>query len=92
MTAWWSLRFGGRLQAELVPMLLQDVVVETMTETRRENSPLTALDRCDGCSAAAAVRLRMPSGLDLLMCKHHHRKNASALSTQGAEIEETASG
>jgi len=66
--------------------------VDTMTETRPDTRPLTAQDRCDGCPARAAVRLRMRSGLELTLCTHHYRKNASALVSQGAVIEEKSDG
>jgi hypothetical protein len=34
----------------------------------------------------------MRSGLELTLCTHHYRKNASALVSQGAVIEEKSDG
>lgn len=53
-----------------------------MKEEVIEAAPLTALDRCDSCSAAAKVRVYMnESNLQLLFCGHHMRKNQDALKT-----------
>ena len=38
-----------------------------------ERPPLTALDRCDRCGAAAKVRAVLPGG-ELYFCGHHARK------------------
>lgn len=52
----------------------------TMKEEVIEAAPLTALDRCDACSAAAKVRVYMnESNLQLLFCGHHMRKNEASL-------------
>jgi hypothetical protein len=32
---------------------------------------ITATDRCDRCGAGARVRVRLPSGGELLFCGHH---------------------
>lgn len=48
-----------------------------MIETQEE-TPLTALDRCDRCSAAAKVRATLMNG-ELLFCGHHARKQGEAL-------------
>lgn len=51
---------------------------------------LTAADRCDRCNAQAYVRATL-SGLDLLLCAHHHREHGPALRDQGATVhDETA--
>lgn len=52
----------------------------TMQDRVTESAPLTAMDRCDACSAAAVVRVFMnESNLELLFCGHHMRKNQTAL-------------
>lgn len=52
----------------------------TMKEPVIESAPLTALDRCDACGAAALVRVHMKAtGLELLFCGHHMKKNQAAL-------------
>lgn len=60
-----------------------------MTTTTPE--PLTALDRCDRCSAQAYVRYDL-KGLDLLLCAHHKREHHDALLGKGAVVltDETA--
>jgi len=49
---------------------------------------LTAFDRCDsaGCAAAAYVRARLRSGLELVFCAHHGHELIPALAGQGASI------
>jgi hypothetical protein len=47
---------------------------------------LTALDRCDRCSARAKMQVVLPSGGELLFCAHHGRAHWSALTRQGAEF------
>ena len=49
--------------------------MNTAVETR---VPLTALDRCDKCAAAAMVRATLASG-ELLFCGHHAREIATPL-------------
>jgi hypothetical protein len=49
--------------------------MSTSTETRL---PLTALDRCDKCGAAAMVRATLVAG-ELLFCGHHGRSIATPL-------------
>jgi len=41
---------------------------------------------CDRCPAAAAVRVRLPSGSLLMLCGHHARRHAPALLVQGAVV------
>lgn len=51
------------------------------------SSPLTAADRCDRCSAAAQVRATLPSGGELLFCRHHATQHADRLRELDAVIE-----
>jgi hypothetical protein len=48
--------------------------------------PLTALDRCDRCSARALARVTLLSGGGLLLCAHHGREYQPALELQGATV------
>lgn len=55
-----------------------------MTQITTENpitvsAPLTALDRCDSCSAQAYVRATLVTG-DLLFCAHHAARFKEKLS------------
>lgn len=51
-----------------------------MTEAAIRELPLTAIDRCDACGAAAKVRVFMfDSELELLFCGHHMRKHEHKL-------------
>jgi hypothetical protein len=47
---------------------------------------LDATDRCDRCSARAAVVTEMPGGGTLLWCAHHYGENEVALTAGGAVI------
>ena len=47
---------------------------------------LTALDRCDRCSARALIATMSQSGSLLLWCTHHYQEYAEALSDAGAVI------
>ena len=49
-------------------------------------TPLTAADRCDRCSAAARIRTVLPSGLELLFCRHHYNEFGTGLRAQGAAV------
>lgn len=42
-------------------------------------APLTALDRCDRCGAAAKARVALEIGEPLMFCGHHFRQNEFAL-------------
>ncbi len=53
-------------------------------------NPLTAADRCDRCSAAARVRAVLPSGSELLFCKHHYNEHREGLEAKGAVLLEEA--
>ncbi|RZS36589.1 hypothetical protein EV193_107270 [Herbihabitans rhizosphaerae] len=46
---------------------------------------LTRLDRCDGCSAAAAHLVVLPEG-ELMFCGHHARKHGARLRELGAIV------
>ena len=52
-------------------------------------APLTRLDRCDRCSAAALVRVTLPRGGELQFCGHHARKHADRLVEIGAGFTST---
>ena len=57
-----------------------------MTDTLT-SSPLTAADRCDRCSAAAQVRATLPSGGQLLFCRHHANQHEDRLRELDAVID-----
>jgi hypothetical protein len=44
---------------------------------------LTALDRCDGCSARALTVATKPEHTDLLLCGHHTHVNRVSLIAKG---------
>ena len=48
--------------------------------------PLTVLDRCDRCGAAAATRAVLPSGGELLFCRHHTRQHRDRLLELAAQL------
>ena len=52
--------------------------------------PLTAADRCDRCSAAAKVRASLPSGGELLFCRHHFTEHEARLAEMGATVDQSA--
>jgi hypothetical protein len=52
------------------------------TEVARE---LTALDRCDSCSAAAQVIVTFLNG-ELMFCGHHAKEKADALKTKSVNV------
>ena len=47
---------------------------------------LTALDRCDRCGAQAYVRVVLPSGSELLFCRHHAKAHDDKLREMSAQI------
>jgi hypothetical protein len=49
-----------------------------MTATTTTQQPLTALDRCDKCDAAAMVRATLLTG-ELYFCGHHGRELSNKL-------------
>ncbi len=60
----------------------------TMARALAHIGRLTAMDRCDRCSAQAYVRVLLPSRLELMFCAHHNRQHASALAKVAAEIQD----
>lgn len=69
--------------------MTETVYDEPMAATQVQvQPPLTALDRCDRCGAAAYVRATLTSGLDLLFCGHHWRGNEQALLPKIASIQD----
>lgn len=50
--------------------------------------PLTAADRCDRCGAQAYLRVRLPSGGELLFCGHHGRRHSPKLKEVAADIQD----
>lgn len=52
---------------------------------------LTRADRCDRCGAAARVRAKLPSGLELLFCQHHANEHEAKLTELDAVLEFSAS-
>lgn len=48
---------------------------------------LTQADRCDRCSAAARVRVKLRSGAELLFCQHHASKHKAKLIELDAVLE-----
>lgn len=52
------------------------------TETRQ---PITALDRCDKCGAAAMVRATLVTG-ELYFCGHHARQIATPLVLKSIQV------
>lgn len=49
------------------------------------HKPLTALDRCDKCGAAAMVRATLLNG-ELLFCGHHGREVKDKLVAQSVTV------
>lgn len=56
-----------------------------MTTEVTSDRVLTALDRCDVCSAAAQVVATFLNG-ELMFCGHHARKNKESLTSKSANI------
>ena len=58
-------------------------------------TPLTRLDRCDRCGAAAMLRATLATGGELLFCGHHAREHGPALhllqARMSIEVSETHS-
>jgi hypothetical protein len=57
-----------------------------MTGTLMSSATLTAADRCDRCGAAAAVRVVLASGGELLFCGHHANEHSDRLEQMAAVI------
>jgi hypothetical protein len=51
------------------------------------SAELTRADRCDRCGAAARVRARLTSGLELLFCMHHANEHQAKLTEQAAVLQ-----
>jgi hypothetical protein len=49
-------------------------------------TPLTRLDRCDRCGAAAVLRAVLATGGELLFCGHHAREHGPALHVLEAQL------
>lgn len=58
------------------------MTLEAGTRSRQ----LTAVDRCDRCSARAVVETEMQGGSALLWCGHHFDSFHEALTSFGAEV------
>ena len=56
--------------------------MNSAVETR---APITVLDRCDKCGAAAMVRAKLTSG-DLYFCGHHAREMGTSLVLKSLEV------
>ncbi|KQU34926.1 hypothetical protein HQ325_20470 [Rhodococcus sp. BP-349] len=54
---------------------------ELLTDTT-----LTAADRCDRCGAGARVRAVLPTGGELLFCRHHANEHEARLLEMNATI------
>jgi HD superfamily phosphodiesterase len=50
-----------------------------VTTALAPHAPLNAADRCDRCGAQAYIRVKMPSGGELLFCAHHGRNHEAKL-------------
>lgn len=57
-----------------------------MTGTLTGPAPLTATDRCDRCGAAAAVRVTLAGGGELLFCGHHANEHSARLTELAAVL------
>ena len=60
-----------------------------MTAPTTAPPALIATDRCDRCGAAAAVRVALASGGELLFCGHHSREHLPKLAEISAVIHDT---
>lgn len=58
------------------------------TLTRPE---IARADRCDRCGAAARVRATLPSGAELLFCRHHANEHEARLIELAAVLEASSS-
>ena len=59
-----------------------------MTSALASHPPLTAGDRCDRCGAQAYLRVRMPSGGELLFCAHHGQAHEAKLREMSFDIQD----
>ena len=60
-----------------------------MTAPTTAPPALIATDRCDRCGAAAAVRVVLASGGELLFCGHHSREHLPKLAELSAVIHDS---
>lgn len=56
-----------------------------MIDTAHAQRELTALDRCDKCSARAMVRATLLTG-ELYFCSHHARETGYTLVQQSVQV------
>lgn len=59
---------------------------DDMTGTLTTSTTLTAADRCDRCGAAAAVRVVLANGGELLFCGHHANEHSARLEQMAAVV------
>lgn len=50
-----------------------------MTTAVAPSAALSAVDRCDRCGAQAYLRVKLPTGGELLFCAHHGREHGDKL-------------
>jgi hypothetical protein len=58
----------------------------TLTPPPETVAPFAADERCDRCTAAAKLRVRLAEGGELTFCGHHANKYAERLVQMGVEI------
>lgn len=51
-----------------------------------DTTTLSAADRCDRCGAGARVRATLPTGGELLFCRHHANEHEARLLELNATI------
>jgi hypothetical protein len=67
-----------------------DIVSTTLTPPPPTTAQLNADDRCDRCGARAQVRAILPTGGDLVFCRHHANKFGESLRQIAVEIIDTS--
>ena len=58
----------------------------TLTPPPETAAPPAAEERCDRCSAAGKLRVRLAEGGDLIFCGHHANKYAEQLVKIAVEV------
>ena len=58
----------------------------TLTPPPETAAPLAAEERCDRCSAAGKLRVRLADAGDLIFCGHHANKYADHLVKIAVEV------
>jgi hypothetical protein len=58
----------------------------TLTPPPETAAPFAADERCDRCSAAAKLRVRLAEGGELIFCGHHANKYAEELVKIAVEV------